>query len=209
MVGGHAGRGGLRERKKQRTREALSLAAIRLAVERGWAAVTVEDIAAAADVSVRTFRNYFSGKAEAVAARHLDRMRRIADELRVRPGDEPLWEALVSSVEAQFAPDEDLDAVPAPDPAQVDGVRVMLTEPALQGELARAHALAQDELAAAIAERTGTDPARDLYPALVAAAAGSAVAVAIEHCLRAEAPTPLGPVLRDALEQLRAGLPVP
>src|ERR1017187_5802725 len=95
---------GLRVRKKRETRAALSLAAIRLCVKRGWDNVTVDDIAAAANVSPRTFRNYFSTKSEAVAAGHLERMLRIAEELRVRPVTEQLWTAIVNSVAAQFEP---------------------------------------------------------------------------------------------------------
>ena len=63
----------------------------------------IEDIAAEAGVSLRTFRNYFSSKAEAIAAREVDRSLRIADELRARPADEPLWPAIRASIEAQFA----------------------------------------------------------------------------------------------------------
>src|SRR6516164_9877825 len=88
---------GLRERKRRETRAALSLAALRLCVQRGWEDVTVDDIAAAANVSPRTFRNYFSTKAEALAAGHLERMLRIADELRARPAGEPLWTAIINS----------------------------------------------------------------------------------------------------------------
>ena len=47
----------------------------------------------------------------------------------------------------------------------------MLAEPALQGEMLRAGAIAEVELAAAVAERSGTDLKRDLYPHLVAAIA--------------------------------------
>lgn len=80
-----AERSGLRERKKRETRVALSQAAIRLCVLHGWADVTVDQIAAEANVSVRTFRNYFTGKAEAIAASHLERMHRVADDLLARP----------------------------------------------------------------------------------------------------------------------------
>ncbi len=59
---------GLRERKKDATRRALAEAALTLALERGYAAVTIADITDAVGVSRRTFSNYFAGKAECVAA---------------------------------------------------------------------------------------------------------------------------------------------
>src|SRR5215472_9047462 len=75
---------GLRERKKRATREALRLAALRLAVEQGWERVRVEDIAAEAGVSTRTFNNYFAGKDEAFLATAYDRGARGAAAARGR-----------------------------------------------------------------------------------------------------------------------------
>ncbi|GAA1945331.1 TetR/AcrR family transcriptional regulator [Kitasatospora viridis] len=213
--------GGLRERKKQATREALSWAALRLAVQRGVEDVRVEEIATAAGVSPRTFNNYFSSKYEAIIFRHLDRTRQAAAALRARPAEEPLWPALTAAL---LAPYEEWDGMPpeqgraqpagptvreSPGIAWTAGVRRLLAEPALQGEFARAGVAARAELAAAVAARTGTDAERDLYPLLVAAAALTAQQVASDQWLRHDPPVPLGPLLRQALAQLSAGLPDP
>lgn len=101
-----AGQPGLRERKKRETRVALSQAAIRLCVLHGWADVTVDQIAAEVNVSVRTFRNYFAGKAEAIAASHLERMLQVAEDLLARPAGEPLWDSLLHAVVGRFVPPE-------------------------------------------------------------------------------------------------------
>ncbi|MEU5599305.1 TetR family transcriptional regulator [Streptomyces sp. NPDC020298] len=197
---------GLRERKKRQTRVALSQAAIRLCVLNGWADVTIEQIAAEADVSVRTFRNYFASKAEAIAASHLERMLRVADDLLVRPVGEPLWDSLLHAVLGQFVPQD--NSAPQNERWR-EGVRLMLAEPALAGEIVKANAAAQQELAKAVAQRTGTDAERDVYPKLVAAVVATGSAVAVEHSLRAGEPAPLGAVLAQVFEQLAAGLPVP
>jgi AcrR family transcriptional regulator len=202
-------RAGLRERKKQRTRIELSWAAIRLSVERGLENVRVEDIAAEVGVSPRTFNNYFSSKAEAIVSRHLDRARLIAAELRARPASEPLWEAIANAVTARFAMGQETGGHGSNHEQWVAGLRLMLAEPTVQGEFLRAGAAAEAELAAAVAERTGTDPDRDLYPRLVAGAAGAATTVVMDHWMRADPPVPVIPLLRDALHQIAAGLPPP
>ncbi|GII29228.1 acyl-CoA-like ligand-binding transcription factor [Planotetraspora mira] len=201
---------GLRERKKRETRATLSWAAVTLTVERGFDRVRVEDIAEAAGVSPRTFNNYFSSKAEAIVARHLDRSLRGAEILRGRPASEPLWESIAHAVRAQFEPPPETVARQVTDPQQwIAGVRVMVAEPALQGEFLRAGALAEAGIAAAVAERTGTDVNRDLYPNLVAAAVTAAVNVTMQHWLRTDPPVEMQRLLSEALAQFAAGLPTP
>jgi AcrR family transcriptional regulator len=203
---------GLRERKKQQTRAALSWAALRLAVERGPAAVTVEDIATEAGVSPRTFNNYFTSKYDAIVWRHVERSARLSDQLRTRPVSEPLWTALIAAATALFegsGPVGDPSGEPRPIAEWRAGVRLLLEQPELRGEFARAAAMAERELAAAVAERTGTDAGSDMYPHLVAAAVGSAIQVASDQWLRTDPPVALGSLLDDALRQFAAGLPDP
>jgi AcrR family transcriptional regulator len=198
---------GLRERKKQQTRAALSWAALRLAVERGLAGVTVEDIAADVGVSPRTFNNYFASKYEAIVWRHVDRAARIADQLRTRPQAEPLWRALAAAATTLF---ESADPDDSPPTAEwTAGVQLLVEQPELRGEFVKAATAAERELASAVAERTGTDADRDMYPRLVAAAVGAAIQVASEQWMRADPPVALAPLLDDALRQFAAGLPDP
>lgn len=187
---------GLRERKKLATREALGFAAVRLAVERGLDNVLVDDIAAAAGVSARTFNNYFASKYEAICSLAVDRARRIADDLRARPVAEALWPAVIHAVLAEFA-----DAQ-IPDPAWTKGIRLITAAPELQGEYLKAQSVIQEALAEAVAERTGRDLHTDMFPRILAGAISAALSVAIDRWVDADPPVAALPVIREALRQL-------
>jgi AcrR family transcriptional regulator len=198
---------GLRERKRRETRAALSLAAIRLCIQRGWEEVTVDDIAAAANVSPRTFRNYFSSKAEAVAAAHLERMLRIADDLRARPADERLWTAITNSVAAQFeGPAQKSDALQDAK-RWLERTRFILSEPAVRGEVLKASAAAQVELAAVIAQRAGARRVKDLYPQVAAAVVTAVVGTVMDQWLQDDPSRSIVPLLRKAFDLVAAGFP--
>jgi AcrR family transcriptional regulator len=192
-VPGAGQRGGLRERKKLAVRRALGSAAVRLAVERGPENVTIEDITAEADLSLRTFGNYFSSKYEAICAPGTDRARRIGAELLARPAREPLWVALVNAVLAHY---EDADA------EWLAWLRLVVTAPALHGEYLKVTAEMQQALAEAIATRTGIDMEQDTYPQVLAGAVTAAAQVAVGRWAAADPPGPLRPLLGRALDQL-------
>jgi AcrR family transcriptional regulator len=194
---------GLRERKKLATRQTLSWAAMSLAVEHGLENVRVEEIAAAAGVSPRTFNNYFSSKEEAIVAIGVDRAASAAAALRARPRDEPFWEALIHAVVEQFG------GADGPDPAFVARVRLIVKTPALMSEFRRSGLAMARSLAAAVAERTGTDPERDLYPRLVADLVVTAEQTAIDHWLDSGHGATLAAVVERALRAVAAGLPAP
>ena len=163
---------GLRERKKLATKQALALAAMKLAVQRGLENVRVEDIADAANVSRRTFTNYFASKEEAIASLSAGRFARAAQALRDRPASEPMADSLAEVFAAQHQAADRLD------PERLAPVQMLMMSPALQGEALKTMVAAEGPLATAIAERTGADPQGDLHPRVLAAAVMAAVRTA-------------------------------
>jgi AcrR family transcriptional regulator len=191
---------GLRERKKLATRAALGQAAWRLTIERGYAHTRIEDIAAAAGVSARTFSNYFASKEEALLSVGADRGARMVAALRACPNDANLWEALAHALSEQFAGDGEV--------AHADARRIAFP-PELAAAQRRLHASIGAALTTAIAERTGTDAERDLYPRLVASVVVSATQTAFDHWRTSGPGAAFPEVLREVLGQVAAGLPAP
>ncbi|HEY2762795.1 MAG TPA: helix-turn-helix domain-containing protein [Pseudonocardiaceae bacterium] len=197
---------GRRERKKRATRAALSGAAWRLSVERGVANVTVEQIAEEADVALRTFFNYFSSKEEAVVAGDVATAESLVESFRGRPADESVLEALRHAVLAVV---HDRYA----DRDRVEQMRAVRRTPALLPHQLAAFVAQERALAAAVAERAGVDLDRELYPALVAAAAMAGLRVAVQRWL-AEPETSghqvsLAELAEGVITQLAAGLETP
>lgn len=87
--------GGLRERKKAATRQALHRAAVRLFAERGFDAVTLAEVADAADVAVTTLFSYYpGGKVALVFDRDEDRAAAILGAARGRGQDTDVIDAV-------------------------------------------------------------------------------------------------------------------
>lgn len=98
---------GLIERNKVRTRRELAEAAARLFAERGYASTTVSDIAAAADVSPRTFFRYFPCKDDVVTAIASTGMDHVIDALERLSHDLPLGEAVRQALRTTLEPVRD------------------------------------------------------------------------------------------------------
>ena len=187
---------GLRERKKMATRQEIGAAAMRLAVERGLENVTVEDIATAANVSPRTFNNYFSSKLEAISAPGIDRAVRIGATLCERPASEPLWDAITAAVLEHY------DAVQSPRGQWKEAMRRVLLSPVMRGEYLKTNAAMQRALAEAIAERTGLDADRDMLPVVLAGAVTTASQIAVRRWFAGDPPVELRALVGAALGEL-------
>ncbi|MEO3888968.1 helix-turn-helix domain-containing protein [Nonomuraea sp. B5E05] len=170
-------RTGLREQKKQATREALRAAALRLALERGPDNVRVDDIAEAAGVSPRTYNNYFSSREQAiVAAVAGEREARVAAAVADRPAGDGLADAVIEAIVDQYT-----------DPGEPgrDALLLITTRPALRDAFVETTTAIEHPLTGAIAERLGDG---DPHTARVlAASVAAAVRVALEQWLQTAA----------------------
>jgi AcrR family transcriptional regulator len=192
---------GLRERKKADTRVAISRAALELAIERGPDAITVDDIAAAADVSPRTVFNYFATKEEAILGFDPSRKLEVGRSVLERPARElPL-----TALRAAFV---DI-ATGVPEVAEISRARVELVRqhPQLHPGYVAGYAALEDALVDAIVQRTGVDPERSLYPRLVVSTALAAFRVALDRA--GPGKQALIAAIDDAFEALAGGLRPP
>ena len=159
---------GLRERKKQRTREQIIDAAMGLFAERGYHATTIADIATAADVAPRTFFSYFPSK-EAVVFHNVDRdLDRLASTLRDRLPGETAFDALRRWIDAMF------DEWMAEEDEALLRKRLCREDDGLANFQGGVMARIQELLLEAIAADLG-EPQDALRPRLVAAAAMAAL----------------------------------
>jgi AcrR family transcriptional regulator len=154
---------GLRERKKQRTREAIVDAAFKLFAERGFEATTIADIAAAADIAPRTFFGYFATKEDVVTHDFGDIRASMRERLHRREPGETAIDALRAWVE------ELMRTVDFDDPRERCRQQLLRESEALRAHDRHLQASVEDLLAESIAEDLGVGA--DSLRARMAAAA--------------------------------------
>ena len=168
--------GGLRARKKQRTRSGLIEAGVDLFLDQGYDATTIDEIAAQVDVSPRTFFRYFAGKEDIALAKGAELDELVVETLRDRPAAEPPLTALRAAVLTMVRGS-----------ATSEGVTRFLrtqhlinkTPTLLAGNLRRA-AETEERLTALVAERQGVDPAADLRPRVLVGVVYAALRIGME-----------------------------
>jgi AcrR family transcriptional regulator len=159
---------GLRERKQQQTRERLKRAAMALFLERGFEAATIDDIAAAADVSRRSFFHYFASKEDVVAAWQEGAASALVAEVVARPAGETMLTAAENAIAA---------AVRRIDPAEAAAMsRLKRDNPALHARDQLKYEKLERALADGLAQRAGRKSDR-LKARLVAMIATGAMRV--------------------------------
>jgi AcrR family transcriptional regulator len=193
-----AAKPGLRERKKQQTRETIERAALKLFAERGYDQTTLADIAEAADISPRTIFGYFQSKEDILFCEESGYLGRLAEMLEQRPPGATTVDALR----------EFLATIPHHDEQAMLRKQIINATPALQMR-ARAH-LGQLEplLLQSIAKDLDTGP-DDIRPALIAASMTAAFSQVRDRLQAAPGEPDLDEVRRifdQVLEFLQGGL---
>ncbi|MBB2755110.1 UNVERIFIED_ORG: AcrR family transcriptional regulator [Rhizobium aethiopicum] len=141
---------GRRQRKRRQTRERIEQAAMTLFLQRGFEATTIEDITEAADVSKRSFFDYFPSKDEVVFAWQDGFADRLMAQIAARPAEEPSVAVVKAAITAAVL-------------ASVDERGLALSElihrtPALKARDQLKYARLEQKLAEALLLRKGNDP---------------------------------------------------
>jgi AcrR family transcriptional regulator len=145
----HVAPEGRRARKQRETRARIADAAMRLFLERGYEATTLDDVAEAADVSRRSLFDYFPTKEDVLFAGQDDFVPALVAELRQRPEDEP-WPVLV-----EHALTRAVAAAATPESFAIDAL--VRRTPALQPRRQLKYLHLEQAIAGVLAERVAGD----------------------------------------------------
>ncbi|MEU5658372.1 TetR family transcriptional regulator [Streptomyces sp. NPDC047737] len=190
------------ERRKAATRLEIAREAVRLFAERGVAATTADEIAAAAGISQRTLWRYTSSKELCVRPLLTYALDSVTVLMRSWPRDKPLSEAVAGGPSSltEASPPTDAEALR-------DLVLLTRTEPGLRAVWLQVHHDAELVFAEVVAERTGHRP-DDLEPRVQATLLNGALRIGVEQWAWGPDPRPesLPGAIARALGLARAGL---
>ena len=200
MGTGNSPREGLRERNRRRTASDLEQAALRLFTERGYDAVTIDDIAGEAGVSRRTFFRYFATKEDVLFSDQADRLVELRKALAARPSDEPVLTAVREAILSMAGGYEEEHEY------LLRRITIMRGTPALLGRALIYQRSWEDALSELVAARLGVDPLTDLRPGVVAGSTMSALRTAITLWLAQQGKPHLPTLAAEALDLIDGGL---
>jgi AcrR family transcriptional regulator len=198
----------LRERKKLATRRALQRFALDLVAERGYSRVTIEDIAEAADVSPRTFFNYFPSKEAALLGADPERTEGLRQRLIDQPPDKTPLEALRAvMVEEVRRLSEELAELGGDAAGWVCRMKLAMADPHLRAAQAAHMTQIEHAVVDGLSQRSGTDPKTDPYPILLASTAIGLMRAVISIWAHLGETVALDALTDSAFQALADGLP--
>jgi AcrR family transcriptional regulator len=208
MRAGDDARPSLRERKKMATRRSLRRVALDLVAERGFAHVTIEDIADAAEVSPRTFFNYFPSKEAVIFGADAERTESLRRRLlqRASPGESALAALRAALVQEARARADDVNDLGGDRNEWLCRMKAAHYDPHLRAAASSHMAAVERAIAEALAQRLGTDPDQDPYPVLLAATGTGVLRAAMTFWARTGGKVGLDRLTEVAFAALAGGL---
>jgi AcrR family transcriptional regulator len=190
---------GLRERKKLKTRAAIQKEAMRLFLEKGFDATTIEEIAEAVEISPSTFFNYFPSKEDVVFEDELDPF--ILAAFDAQPAETHPVRRLRMAMQTVFA-----HLTPEQDRMMRERMQLMAATPELRGAMLSQFASIVDQIAHLLAPRVGRK--RDDFAVHNIAGAVLGVLLSAMLALADNPKADMYRVVDEALAHLEAGLPL-
>lgn len=191
---------GLRARKKQRTRRTIERAALDLFDKHGFDGTTIDEIAAASDISPRTFFHYFPSKEDVVLADYAIRLEQIVVALKASTSDQAPWPALRSAFLAVAVDYE------SEHEQLLRRFRIISTTPAVSARSLLLQSTWERTITEAVADWLGVDAADDIRPGLIAGAALAAMRASLARWLTSDGHTRLPDHIEDCFDLLGTGL---
>jgi AcrR family transcriptional regulator len=189
----------LHEQRRRSTREALRRAALASFARKGFANVTVTELAREAGVTERTFFRHFPSKEAVLFQDYETQVEWLSEALSQRPGSEALIEAVLASI-ASFP--YDLEVVRQAASARAE----LITADRIAGHLRVVQSSFAGVITDFIKDRYSDTPDIDLVSEVAGATIAAALVVAVEHWGRNGCTGDLGEITTAALNLVRSGL---
>jgi AcrR family transcriptional regulator len=185
----------IRERTRRLAQTELTIVAQDLFVDQGYESTTVDQIAAAAGMSKRTFFRYFGSKEDLVIGKYDLFGDRLADALDTRPAAEPVWESLRRVLDLALDYVQDDHARARNDAME----RIVRSSPQLSAAYLEKMQRVQELLVGRVAARIGVDDAHDARAAAIVGAAFACMQTARATWLESDQSQPFGELLDDVM----------
>ena len=189
----------VRERTRRAVRDELTQLAKDLFVEKGYDETTIDDLAAAAGMSKRTFFRYFASKEELVMGKYEVLGEQLAEDLAGRPADEPIW----SSLRQVFGRVVEYFESEARGATAVAMENIVRDHPTLNASYLERVSRMQELVLDQARARTGQQNPADPRTAAIVGAAFSCLIAAWATWLTSNQARPFGDLLDQAMDSIR------
>jgi AcrR family transcriptional regulator len=188
----------VRERTRRAVRGELTQLAVEMFVDKGYDETTIDELAAAAGMSKRTFFRYFTSKEELVMGKYEVLGEQLAEDLAARPAGEPIW----TSLRHMFGQVADYFESEARSATTIAMEKIVRDHPALNASYLDRVSRMQELVLEKARIRTGWQDPADPRAAAIVGAAFSCLLAAWATWLTTNHERPFGDLLNQAMDAI-------